>query len=113
MEGNDAHLRDVLVELANLRARDERMRRASEALADALKSLVNERDWKRLPQLMVDQLARALETQAVAIRALDSEALAEATSAETSAANHALLTEAALIEYLAKTPQRTVSDVAA
>lgn len=113
MEGNDAHLRDVLVELANLRARDERMRRASEALADALKILVNERDWKRLPQLMVDQLARALETQAVAIRALDSETLAEATSAETSPANHALLTEAALIEYLAKKPQRTVTDVAA
>jgi signal transduction histidine kinase/ActR/RegA family two-component response regulator len=113
MESKDAHLRDALVELANLRARDERMRRASEALAEALKTLVDERDWQRLPQLMVDHLARALETPAIAIRARDPETRAEATSAEATPAFIALLSQSKLMDYLAKKPQRTVTDVAA
>jgi len=113
MESKDAHLRDALVELANLRARDERMRKASEALAEALKTLVDERDWQRLPQLMVDHLARALETPAIAIRARDPETRAEATSAEATPAFIALLSQSSLMEYLIKKPQRTVTDVAA
>jgi signal transduction histidine kinase/ActR/RegA family two-component response regulator len=113
MESKDVHLRDALVELANLRARDERMRKASEALAEALKTLVDERDWQRLPQLMVDHLARALETPAIAIRARDPETRAEATSAEATPAFIALLSQSSLMEYLIKKPQRTVTDVAA
>jgi len=109
----DAHLRDVLVELANLRARDERMRRASEALAEALESLVEERDWKRLPQLMVERLERALETPSVAIRTCAAADGTEATGEQAAAGFLDLLAQPALLTYLAKKPQRVVSDIAA
>jgi len=109
----DAHLRDVLVELANLRTRDERMRRASEALAEALESLVEERDWKRLPQLMVERLERALETPSVAIRACTATDGTEATGEQATAGFLDLLAQPVLLAYLAKKPQRVVSDIAA
>ena len=75
-------MRDVLVELTNLRVRDERMRRASEALAGALETLVEERDWHRLPQLIVERLAHAIETPSVAIRACAGTDSGEATSTQ-------------------------------
>jgi signal transduction histidine kinase len=109
----DAHLRDVLVELANLRARDERMRRASDALAEALASLVEERDSNRLPQLMVERLAVALETPSVAIRDCASADGTEATSAEAAAGFLQLLAQPTLLAYLAKKPQRVITDITA
>jgi signal transduction histidine kinase len=109
----DAHLRDVLVELANLRARDERMRRASDALAEALASLVDERDWNRLPQLMVERLAGALETPSVAIRACSTADGALATGAGADAGFLELLAQPTLLTYLAKKPQRVVTDITA
>ena len=109
----DAHLRDVLVELANLRARDERMRRASDALAEALASLVDERDSSRLPQLMVERLACALETPSVAIRACATADGALATGAGADSGFLHLLAQPTLLAYLAKKPQRVVTDITA
>ncbi|MDO9158967.1 MAG: ATP-binding protein [Burkholderiaceae bacterium] len=109
----EAHVRDVLVELTNLRVRDERMRRASEALAGALETLVEERDWHRLPQLTVDRLASALEVPSVAIRACEGGAHTQATSAHAEAGFLELLAQPALLAYLAGKPLRMVSDVAA
>lgn len=109
----DAHLRDVLVELANLRARDERMRRASDALAEALASLVEERDWNRLPQLMVERLAGALETPSAAIRDCATADGTEATSAGATAGFLQLLAQPTLLAYLAKKPQRVITDITA
>lgn len=109
---HDDHLRDVLVELANLRMRDERMRRASEALAEALESLVEERDWKRLPQMMLERLEHALETPLVAIRAYTETDCPQATGERASADFLDLLAQPALLAYLAKKPQRVVSDIA-
>ena len=109
----DAHLRDVLVELANLRARDERMRRASDALADALESLVEERDPSRLPELMVARLAHALETPSVAICPCSRMEGARATSAAATAGFLELLAQPSLLAYLEKKPQRVITDIGA
>lgn len=112
MHNNDAHLRDILVELANLRARDERMRRASEALAEALKSLVEENDWNRLPQLTVELLAKALDTPSVAIRNCVSASI-EAITTGASPEFSELLAQPGLPAYLAKKQQRVITDIAA
>lgn len=106
-------MRDVLVELTNLRVRDERMRRASEALAGALESLVEERDWHQLPQLIVERLAHALETPSVAIRACAGTDSGEATGAQAADGFLALLAQPPLLAYLAGKPMRIVTDVAA
>ena len=106
-------MRDVLVELTNLRVRDERMRRASEALAGALETLVEERDWHRLPQLIVERLAHALETPSVAIRACAGTDCGEATGSQAEAGFLALLAQQPLLAYLAGKPTRIVTDVAA
>ena len=113
MPRNEAHMRDVLVELTNLRVRDERMRLASEALAGALESLVEERDWHRLPQLIVERLALALETPSVAIRACAGTDGGEATGAQAADGFLALLAQPPLLAYLASKPMRIVTDVAA
>lgn len=115
MQNEDAHLRDVLVELASLRARDERMRRASEALAGVLQTLVEERDGGRLPQLVADRLASALDAPSVAIlprHGIDADA-AQATSRAAEAGFIELLTLPGLQEYLGRKQQRVVTDIPA
>lgn len=109
----EAHLRDTLVELAKLRKQDERQRHASDALAEALQSLVEERDSNQLPQLIVARLAVALDTPAVAIRACTTTPHGEATSPSADARFLQLLEQEPLITYLGKKPQRIVTDVAA
>lgn len=109
----DAHLRDALVELANLRERDERMRRTSEALAHALEALVEERDWRRLPQRMVERLENALETPSVAIRACTSANCTEAIGPAAETGFRELLTQPTLLTYLAQKPQRIVCELSA
>jgi len=113
MASEDAHLRDALVELANLRARDERMRRASDALAGALETMVEERDGHRLPQLVVDCLSRALDTPSVAIRACTGTDPAEVCSVLAEPGFLDLLAQPPLLAYLARKPQRAVVDIPA
>jgi signal transduction histidine kinase/ActR/RegA family two-component response regulator len=110
MSMEDAHLSDTLVELANLRARDERMRRASDALASALESMVEERDGDRLPQLVVDCLSRALDTPSVAIHACDGTGRAEACGARAEPGFLELLAKPPFLAYLSRKPSRVVAD---
>ncbi len=105
-----SNLSDALVELANLRARDVRMRRASDALAGALETMVKERDGNRLPQLVVDCLARAMDTPSVAIHACDGTGRAEACCAGAEPGFLELLTRPSFLTYLGRRPSRVVAD---
>ena len=106
----DAHLSDALVELANLRARDERMRRASDALAGALEMMVEEREGNRLPQLVVDCLSRALDTLSVAICACDGTGRVEAFGERAEPGFRELLERPPFLAYLGRKPSRVVVD---
>jgi len=106
----DSNLSNALVELANLRARDERMRRASDALAGALETLVKERDGNRLPQLVVDCLSKAMDTPSVAIHACDGTDRAEARGAGAEPGFLELLERPSFLAYLGRRPSRMVAD---
>ena len=60
MAHNDSQLRDLLVELENLRSREERLRRNSDAIAAALQALGELTDGRQGPALLADHLAGAL-----------------------------------------------------
>ena len=71
MSQEDSLLRDALVELANLRTRDERLRRTSEAIADALQALGETDDWLHGPNLLLSHLGAALGTDDIALKCFD------------------------------------------
>jgi signal transduction histidine kinase/CheY-like chemotaxis protein len=113
----DPHLRDVLVELDRLRARDEMQRKVSDSIAGALQLLVETRDFKLLPIQMANRLATELQTGSDAISvALCPCAASQGDCTLTPQADPALgalIRHPQLLAYLAQKPQRLIQDVGA
>lgn len=113
MQASTPHYHDALLELANLRIRDERMRRASDALAEALQQLIDEENSERMPQITIERLASAMGVSCAAICACDQEqALAQTHECKGNSDFQALIAEPVLLAYLAQKPVRMVSDMA-
>jgi signal transduction histidine kinase len=108
----DAQLRDALIELANLRHRDERLRRASDATAVALQTLSRSNDPRRGPQLLLDHLAVTLQVSDVALCSL-SPSPEMSTGGDTSPDFAEFAELAALRDYLSKREVRAVAEPSA
>jgi signal transduction histidine kinase/ActR/RegA family two-component response regulator len=112
MPQNEARLLDALVELANLRERDERMRRTSDAIARALQALGEGDDWEHGPERLLEHLSEALGVPDVVL-------FETAARVDPLAAPHtdpelvACARSQAWLDYLAKRPWRALADPAA
>jgi signal transduction histidine kinase/ActR/RegA family two-component response regulator len=110
---HDPHLRDVLVELDRLRARDEMQRKASDSIAGALQLLVEARDADPLPLRMAARLAAELQADSVALCPCASSHGECSFTPQADPALIALIRDPALLAYLAQKPQRLIQDVGA
>jgi signal transduction histidine kinase/ActR/RegA family two-component response regulator len=112
MPQNEARLLDALVELTNLRERDERMRRTSDAIARALQALGEGDDWEHGPERLLEHLSEALGVADVVL--FETAAQAEPLAApQTNPALVACGRSQAWLDYLAKRPWRALADPAA
>ncbi|MFB1489123.1 MULTISPECIES: ATP-binding protein [unclassified Thiocapsa] len=112
MSKNEALMLDALVELANLRERDERMRKSSEAIARALQDLGDSDDWEHGPERLLVNLSQALGVDDIVLCSLDAPLLPFTTPNP----NPDLLTctqSAPWLDYLAKRPRRVLADPSA
>jgi signal transduction histidine kinase/CheY-like chemotaxis protein len=112
MSKNEALVLDALVELANLRERDERMRKSSEAIARALQDLGDSDDWEHGPERLLVNLSQALGIDDIVLCSLD----APLPPLTTPNPNPDLLTctqSAPWLDYLAKRSRRVLADPSA
>ncbi len=112
MSQNEALLLDALVELANLRERDEWMRKSSDAIACALQDLGESDDWEHGPERLLTHLSRALSIDDILLCSLD----ALHPPLTTPNPNPDLLTctqSVVWLDYLAKRPRRVLADPSA
>ena len=109
MSQEDSLLRDALVELANLRTRDERLRRTSEAIADALQALGETDDWLHGPSLLLSHLGAALGTEDIALKCFDG-SLTDIVGERAGVYLRKALDAPELLTYLARKPLRAVAE---
>ncbi len=112
MSQNQAQLLDALVELANLRERDERMRKSSEAIALALQDLGESDDWEHGPERLLGHLSRALGSAHLLLCTPDAP-IAPLAAPGTSADLLACTQCTPWLDYLAKRPWRALADPSA
>ncbi|NCA70972.1 MAG: hypothetical protein EOM91_12855, partial [Sphingobacteriia bacterium] len=109
MSQNEAQLLDALVELANLRERDERMRKSSEAIALALQDLGESDDWEHGPERLLSHLTQALGKAHLVLCTLDPRS-APLAAPGTSQDLLDCTRSTAWLDYLAKRPWRALAD---
>ncbi|GEM_PF-5261579 len=109
MEHNDSQLRDLLVELENLRSRDERLRRNSDAIAAALQALGELTDGRQGPALLLDHLGRALGVSDLALKCRQG-GYADVLMSQAGTPFRALLADPDLLVYLEAKPTRALAD---
>lgn len=108
----DPLLRDALVELRNLRERDQRLRRSSEAISTALQALVSNEDWHRGLQILVKELANAFRIERVALIFLNQSDAFPPISSCNDEALQCLYKDNDLLAYLSRKKLRTLAQPA-
>ncbi|MBK1645165.1 hypothetical protein CKO25_11005 [Thiocapsa imhoffii] len=109
MSQNEALLLDALVELANLRERDERTRKSSDAIALALQDLGESDDWEHGPERLLGHLSRALNIEDLVLCSLNG-ACEPLAAPGTGPGLRDCVRSAAWLDYLARRPWRALSD---